>query len=66
MLVLASAHPRDDLLYLLLVTLHLEVVADLDEVHGLPVSLADDLIERFEDLKRVLGNLALLGRPAHV
>ena len=59
-------HPSNNLLDLLLVTLHLEHIAHLHEIDLLPVSHADNLVKRAQQLERILQNLPLLCAPAKV
>ena len=59
-------HPSNDLLDLLLVTLHLQHIPNLREIDLLSVSQAHDLVKRAQQLERILGNLTLLGTPAEV
>ena len=59
-------HPRDDLLDLFFVTLHLQHAADLREIDVLFVAQTDDLVKGAEELKRVLEDLPFAGGPAHI
>ena len=56
----------NDILNLLLVTLHLENTPDLHDVDLFPEAQAHDLVEGTNKLERVFENLALVCASAHV
>lgn len=55
-----ATHSRNDLLDLFLVTLHLQHIPDLYEVHTLPIPQAYYLVESLQNFERVLGDLTLI------
>ena len=56
----------NDILNLLLVTLHLENTSDLHDVDLFPEAQAHDLIKGTDELERVFEDLALVCASAHV
>jgi len=63
---IANTHPCNDLLDLLFMTLHLQVVSHLHHVDLLPVPQTHNLVKRLQQLKRILRDLPLLCAPAHI
>lgn len=58
-------HPRDDLLDLLFVTLHLDYTPDTNKADILPIPQADDLIESSQEIESPLLDLPLPTTPLH-